>query len=65
MAAKVLESPHKIIAMNVLATGQMILTTENRVYEYMHGVWTPMAFAPDPEPEPVATPAAPSTEPAT
>lgn len=48
-----LEIPHKIISLNVLATGQMILTTENRVYEYLNGTWTPMKFADDPEP-PVA-----------
>ena len=45
---KVLESPHKIISLNVLATGQMILTTENRVYEYKDAKWTPMVFADDP-----------------
>lgn len=56
------ETPHKIISMNVLATGQMILTTENRVYEFRDSKWTPMAFADDPEPAPVA---APVTEPAT
>lgn len=44
-----LEIPHKIISLNVLATGQMILTTENRVYEYLNGTWTPMKFADDPE----------------
>lgn len=50
---KILESPHKIISLNVLATGTMILTTENRVYEHKDGKWTPMVFADDPvEPEP-------------
>jgi hypothetical protein len=51
---KVLESPHKIISLNVLATGTMILTTENRVYEHKDGRWTPMVFADDPvdPPEP-------------
>lgn len=62
MAKKILESPHKIISLNVLATGQMILTTENRVYEHKDGKWTPMVFADDPvEPEPV--PQAPSYDP--
>jgi hypothetical protein len=45
---KVLESPHKIISLSVLATGQLILTTENRVYEHKDGKWTPMVFADDP-----------------
>jgi hypothetical protein len=48
-----LEIPHKIISLNVLATGRMILTTENRVYESLNDVWTPMKFADDPVPEPV------------
>lgn len=52
-----LEIPHKIISLNVLATGRMILTTENRVYESLNDVWTPMKFADDPEPAPEATPA--------
>lgn len=50
---KVLESPHKIISLHVLATGRMILVTENRAYEQKDGLWTPMAFADDPvDPEP-------------
>lgn len=48
MPKKILESPHKIISLNVLATGMMILTTENRVYEHKDGKWTPMVFADDP-----------------
>jgi hypothetical protein len=55
-----LEIPHKIISLNVLATGRMILTTENRVYESLNDVWTPMKFADDPEPQPVTDPAPPS-----
>jgi hypothetical protein len=46
--SKRVESPHKIISLNVLATGQLILTTENRVYEHKDGKWTPMVFADDP-----------------
>ena len=42
------ETPHKIISLHVLATGQLILTTENRVYEHKDGKWTPMVFADDP-----------------
>ena len=64
---KVLESPHKIISLNVLATGMLILTTENRVYEHKDGKWTPMIFADDPPPEPypISAPAvAPAPEPA-
>jgi hypothetical protein len=45
---KKLETGHKIISLNVLATGQMILTTEQRVYEHKDGKWTPMLFADDP-----------------
>lgn len=57
---KKLETGHKIISLNVLATGQMILTTENRVYEHKDGKWTPMVFADDPvdPPEPKPEPAA-------
>lgn len=54
---KILDAPHKIISLNVLATGQLILTTENRVYEQKNGLWTPMVFADDPvEPVPAAKP---------
>jgi hypothetical protein len=52
MPKKKLESAHKIISLNVLATGTLLLTTENRVYEHKDGKWTPMLFADDPvEPE--------------
>ena len=55
---KIFDAPHKIISLNVLATGVMILTTENRVYAQKDGVWTPMEFAADPvePPAPVNKP---------
>ena len=65
MPKKLLEATHKIISLSVLATGQLLLATENRVYEYKAGVWEPMVFADDPEPEPdpvAATPTPPPPE---
>lgn len=60
---KKLETGHKIISLNVLATGQLILTTENRVYEHKDGKWTPMLFADDPvEPPPPEVDAEPAAE---
>ncbi len=57
---KILDAPHKIISLNVLATGQLILTTENRVYEHKDGKWQPMVFADDPvDPPPAAEPEKP------
>jgi hypothetical protein len=61
---KNLDSPHKIISVTLLATGQLILATENRMYQLMNGIWEPMIFAadpvdepiPDPVPDPVLTP---------
>jgi hypothetical protein len=67
---------HTIISLTMLATGRLLLTTENRVYELVNNVWTPMIFAddePEPAPEPTPAPApaltaepapAPFTEPA-
>ena len=67
---KIIDAPHKIIQLNVLATGQLILTTENRVYAQKDGVWHAMEFAPDPvDPPPpedakaVQAPWTPSQEP--
>jgi hypothetical protein len=60
---KTLSAAHTIISLNVLATGRLLLTTENRVYELVNNVWTPMVFADDePEAEPDPTPA-PTPEP--
>jgi hypothetical protein len=58
---KKLEAENKIISLSVLATGQLILTTENRVYEHKDGKWTPMVFADDPvDPPPPVEPDKPS-----
>jgi hypothetical protein len=59
-AKKSLDAPHKIISMTLMPTGQLILATENRVYQYMNNVWEPMVFAPDPVLDPpVVEPVAP------
>jgi hypothetical protein len=60
MPKKNLEAAHTIISLTLLATGQLILATEKRVYQLMNGVWEPMIFADDPEPEPDAPPADPN-----
>lgn len=54
---KIVDSPHKIISVTLLPTGMLIMATENRMYELRNNIWEPMAFAPDPEPEPVVEPA--------
>ena len=54
---KKIEAGHKIISLHVLATGQMILTTEQRIYEHKDGKWKPMEFADDPVDPPDAKPA--------
>jgi hypothetical protein len=63
---KTLSAAHTIISLNVLANGRLLLTTENRVYELLNNVWTPMVFADD-EPEaeaPAAAETLPGSEPA-
>jgi hypothetical protein len=54
MPAKILDAPHAILSVTLLPTGNLILATESRIYELKGNVWTPMEFAPDPVPEPVA-----------
>ncbi len=53
---KKLESGHKILSLEVLATGRLLLVTENRVYEHKDGKWEPMVFADDPVDPPVQEP---------
>ena len=57
---KNVEAAHTIISLTLLATGQLILATEKRVYQLMDSVWQPMVFADDPvdetTPEPAAEP---------
>jgi len=69
MPNKILDAPHPILSVTLLPTGVLIMATESRIYELKGNVWTPMEFAPDPDPEvpalaPVA-PIEPAKEPAT
>ena len=68
MPKTTLEAAHSIISVTLLPTGRLIMATEKRMYELVNSIWTPMAFAPEPdetEPTPAAAEPAPAAEPDT